>query len=201
MFLEIGDSLGGSAGEMTWALARPGIDEPGDHPAQTGRASRVFYPLRRSASECSAKGRSATRSDSQRWRERTRWDGHPAWGSTLGPSIALPKGATANGGGEEKNGGESSDSSRFARGTAVTAKAVRPFLFYAPQSLLPRYTRRRSTSPGPFGKTIGASRGRWRPPIGLDHGPLGNSDEFELLLGPERRGSDGLRCEFSMLRP
>jgi DNA-directed RNA polymerase alpha subunit len=70
----------------------------------------VFYPLRCSASECSAKGRSATRSDSQRWRERTRWDGHPAWESTLGPSIALPIGATADGGGGEKNGGESSDS-------------------------------------------------------------------------------------------
>ena len=105
----------------------------------------MFYPLRCSASERSAKGQSATRSDSQRWRERTRWDGHPAWESTLGPSTALPTGEPANGGVEEKNGGESSDSSRFARGTAVTAKAVRPFLFYAPQSLAPRYTFLRST--------------------------------------------------------
>jgi hypothetical protein len=30
----------------------------------------------------------------------------------------------------EKNGGASSDSSRSMCGTAVTAKAVRPFLFY-----------------------------------------------------------------------
>ena len=92
----------------------------------------MFHPLRRSASGRSAKGWSATRSDSQRWRKRTGWDGHPAWGSALRPSIALPKGKSANGGGEEKNGGESSDLSRFAHGTAVTAKAVRPFLFLGP---------------------------------------------------------------------
>jgi len=37
--------------------------------ARNGETSRVSHPLRRSASECSAKGRSATRSESQRWRE------------------------------------------------------------------------------------------------------------------------------------
>src|SRR6185369_6864667 len=58
--------------------------------ARNGGTSRVFHPLRRGASECSAKGRSATRSDSQRLRERTRWDGHPAWGSALRPYLALP---------------------------------------------------------------------------------------------------------------
>ena len=83
--------------------------------ARKGETSRVFHPLRRGASECSAKGRSATRSDSQRLRERTRWDGHPAWGFALRPLLAQPWRA-ANGGGGEKNGGESSDFSVFTLG-------------------------------------------------------------------------------------
>ena len=49
-------------------------------PARTGEASRVLHPLRSCASECSANGRSATRSDSQRSNGRTRWDGHPVLG-------------------------------------------------------------------------------------------------------------------------
>jgi hypothetical protein len=62
----------------------------------------VRHPLRRSASERSAKGRSATRSDSQRLHGRTRWDGHPAWESTLGPLFALPNGDQPNGGKERE---------------------------------------------------------------------------------------------------
>src|ERR1043166_2985948 len=71
------------------------IVDPGDHSARTDGASRVFHPLRSGASGRSAKGRSATRSESQRRRRRTRWDGHPAWGSKLRPYPALPKGASA----------------------------------------------------------------------------------------------------------
>src|SRR6185312_9097116 len=65
-------------------------------PARTGEASRVLHPLRSSASECSANGRSATRSDSQRSNGRTRWDGHPAWGSKPRLHRALPSGVSAN---------------------------------------------------------------------------------------------------------
>jgi len=65
-------------------------------PARTGEASRVLHPLRSCASECSANGRSATRSDSQRSNGRTRWDGHPAWGSKPRPHRALPSGVSAN---------------------------------------------------------------------------------------------------------
>ena len=65
-------------------------------PAPTGEASRVLHPLRSSASGCSAKGRSATRSDSQRSNGRTRQDGHPAWGSKPGLHRALPSGESAN---------------------------------------------------------------------------------------------------------
>ena len=68
-----------------------------------GEASRVLRPLRSGASESSAKGRSATRSDSQRPHRRTRWDGHPAWGSLPKPCLALP--SATPGGGREKNGG------------------------------------------------------------------------------------------------
>ena len=64
--------------------------------AQAGEASRVLHPPRSSASGCSAKGRSATRSDSQRSHRRTRWDGHPAWESKPGLHLALPSGASAN---------------------------------------------------------------------------------------------------------
>ena len=65
-------------------------------PARTGEASRVLHPLRSGASECSANGRSATRSDSQRSNGRTRWDGHPAWGSKTRLYRALPSGVSAN---------------------------------------------------------------------------------------------------------
>jgi hypothetical protein len=65
-------------------------------PAQTAEASRVLHPLRSCASECSANGRSATRSDSQRSNGRTRWDGHPAWGWKPRPRFALPSGVSAN---------------------------------------------------------------------------------------------------------
>jgi hypothetical protein len=64
-------------------------------PARTGEASRVLHPPRSSASGCSAKGRSATRSDSQRSHGRTRWDGHPAWGWKPRPHRALPSGEPA----------------------------------------------------------------------------------------------------------
>ena len=118
------------------ALARLGIVEPGDHTARTGGTSRVFHPLRRGASERSAKGRSATRSDSQRLHGRTRWDGHPAWESMLGPCIALPTANQPTVAAQEKNGGASHDFSRSVCGTAVTAKAVRPFLFWSPRVVL-----------------------------------------------------------------
>jgi hypothetical protein len=65
-------------------------------PAQADEASRVLHPPRSSASGCSAKGRSATRSDSQRSHRRTRWDGHPAWGSKPRLHLALPSGESAN---------------------------------------------------------------------------------------------------------
>ena len=74
-----------------------------ERPIRPGKASRVLCPLRSGASESRAKGRSATRSDSQRPHRRTRWDGHPAWGSLPRPCLALP-GATL-GGRLEKNGG------------------------------------------------------------------------------------------------
>jgi len=64
--------------------------------AWTGEASRVLHPPRSCASGCSAKGRSATRSDSQRSNGWTRWDGHPAWGSMPRPHLALPSGESAN---------------------------------------------------------------------------------------------------------
>jgi hypothetical protein len=61
-------------------------------PTCPGEASRVLHPPRSSASGSSAKGRSATRSDSQRSHGRTRWDGHPAWGSILRLCSATPSG-------------------------------------------------------------------------------------------------------------
>ena len=64
-------------------------------PARTGEASRVLHPPRSSASGCSANGRSATRSDSQRSHRRTRWDGHPAWESKPRLYRALPSGVPA----------------------------------------------------------------------------------------------------------
>ena len=75
-------------------------------PAQTGEASRVLHPLRSCASECSANGRSATRSDSQRSNGRTRWDGHPAWGSKPRPLPRPPERRISQPvAGREKNGG------------------------------------------------------------------------------------------------
>jgi len=65
-------------------------------PARTDEASRVLHPPRSCASGCSAKGRSATRSDSQRSHGWTRWDGHPAWGSKPRLHRALPSGVSAN---------------------------------------------------------------------------------------------------------
>ncbi len=56
---------------------------------RTGEASRVLHPSRSGASGCRANGRSATRPESQRSRRRTRWDGHPAWGSKPRP-LCLP---------------------------------------------------------------------------------------------------------------
>ena len=78
-------------------------------PIQADEASRVLHPPRFGASGCSAKGRSATRSDSQRSHGRTRWDGHPAWGSIPRLHLAPPIGKAAGGGRWEENGGASPD--------------------------------------------------------------------------------------------
>jgi hypothetical protein len=60
-------------------------------PTRAGEASRAPHPRRRGASACSAKGRSATRSDSQRSHRRTLRPGQAAWGWKPEPPIALPR--------------------------------------------------------------------------------------------------------------
>jgi len=52
----------------------------------------VPHPLRCGASECSAKGRSAIRSDSQRRCGRTRWEWPSGLGIKVGAPVALPSG-------------------------------------------------------------------------------------------------------------
>ena len=131
------------------------IVDPGDHPARNGGASRVFHPLRHSASECSAKGRSATRSDSQRLRGRTRWDGHPAWGSTLGPYLATPKGESAiRRWGKRRTAARAPTSAGSCVGRPWQRKLCGRSCFYdsgvaSPQSLFPRYSFLRSTCQTP----------------------------------------------------
>ena len=80
-------------------------------PARAGEASRALHPLRSGASECSANGRSATRSDSQRSNGRTRWDGHPAWGSKRGHTAPSRAADQPTGGRWEKNGGSNAPTS------------------------------------------------------------------------------------------
>ena len=81
------------------------LERGGNHPGRAGEASRVLHPLRFGASESSAKGRSATRSDSQRPQRRTRWDGHPAWGSNARLCLPVRTAYQPIGGRREKNGG------------------------------------------------------------------------------------------------
>jgi hypothetical protein len=59
-------SSGGISGEIADATRAQAIVDPGGPPARADGASRALRPPRSGASGCSAKGWSATRSDSQR---------------------------------------------------------------------------------------------------------------------------------------